>query len=236
MQESRLEIETDDGLMPVEKFEASPRAGVIVFMDGFGIRDELRHMCRRFADMGYTAFLPSMYYRKGNPSFPPPNKKGDRPPPQARTMNKATTVAMSVSDTSRLIDAEPGIRDWAAVGYCMGGRHAIGAAASQPDRIKACMSLHGGHMISDDAWSCEKQLPRVRAEVFLGFAKDDPSCPPDHQVALQEAMRHGGANGTVQHFDAEHGWSFPDRHCFDEKASERVWQVAEQLFARRLAA
>ena len=236
MREGRLEIGTDDGVMPVERFEASPNAGVIVYMDGFGIRDELRQFCHRYAELGYTAFLPNMYYRNGGPSFPPPNEKGDRPPAEAQRLNRATAVAMSVADTGKLIASEPDIAAWAVVGYCMGGRHAIGAAASQPEKIKACLSIHGGHMISDDEWSCERQIPSVRAEIFLGFARNDPSCPPEHQKVLTDAVAHEGVNGRVRLFDAEHGWSFPERHCFDRLSAEAVWHIAEEMFARRLSA
>ena len=229
-----LEIPTDDGLMPVERFGEVGDAGVIVYMDGFGIRTELRDMCARFAGMGYTTFLPNMYYRLGSPSFPPPNAIGATPPAEAKAANQATTVAMSVHDTGRIIDAHAGIKHWAVVGYCMGGRHAIGAAASQPDKIKACLSLHGGNMIFDGEWSCERQIPHCKAEIFLGFAKDDPSCTPEEQLVLMEALVEQGQNSRSKLFDALHGWSFPDRHCFDFKAAEAVWSVAENMFDRRL--
>ena len=196
-----LEIPTDDGLMPVERFGQAGDAGVIVYMDGFGVRTELRDMCARFAGMGYTTFLPNMYYRLGGPSFPPPNAIDAAPSAEAKAANQATTVAMSVHDTGRIIDAHPEIRHWAVVGYCMGGRHAIGAAASQPDKIKACLSLHGGNMIFDGEWSCERQIPRCTAEIFLGFAKEDPSCKPEEQNTLREALAQQGrgkSRGTVR--------------------------------------
>ena len=229
-----LEVQTRDGVMPVERFAGRHDAAVIVYMDGFGVRDELRQMCRRFAEMGYTTFLPNMYYRLGSPSFPPPNAKGSQPPEGARAANKATSVAMSVHDTLQILRAEPDIPHWAVVGYCMGGRHAIGAAASQPEKIKACLSLHGGNMIFDDEWSSERQIPRCKAEVFLGFAQDDPSCTPADQAVLQDALMKKGVTGRAEVFDAAHGWSFPDRHCFNRAAAEAVWSIAEEMFARRL--
>ena len=234
MNAETLEIQTDDGIMPVERFEGQKNAAVIVYMDGFGVRQELREMCRRFAAMGYTTFLPNLYYRLGGPTFPPPNDKGAVPPAGAQAANKSTTVAMTVQDTEHVLKTEPGIKYWGVVGYCMGGRHAIGAAASQPKRIKACLSLHGGNMIFDGDWSCERQIPRCKAEVFLGFARNDPSCTPDDQKTLKDALAQGEVAGRVEVFDAAHGWSFPERHCFDPKAAEAVWSIAEDMFARRL--
>lgn len=234
MPEEFKEIQTDDGIMPVERFAGREDAGVIVYMDGFGVRDELRQMCCRFARMGYTTFLPNLYYRLGSPSFPPPNTIGAKPPSGARAANTATTVAMSVHDTGRILSSEPGVRHWAVIGYCMGGRHAIGAAAAQPEKIKACLSIHGGNMIFDSAWSCERQIPRCKAEVFLGFAKDDPSCRPEDQRRLQNALTQKGVTGHAKVFEAAHGWSFADRHCFDHTAAEAVWKTAEDMLARRL--
>ena len=229
-----LNIRTRDGIMPVERFGAAGATGVIVYMDGFGVRDELRDICIRFAQMGHATYLPNLYYREGGPSFPPPNAKGAKPPEGAQRLNRATSVANSVEDTGALLASEA-VVTWAAVGYCMGGRHAIGAAAAFPDRVKACLSLHGGHMISDGEWSCERQIPRIRGEIYLGFASNDPSCPEDHKDLLRKALATPGVCGRAVDFDAEHGWSFPDRHCFDEKASEAVWSAAEQMFKRRLS-
>ena len=175
MPEEFKEIQTDDGIMPVERFAGREDAGVIVYMDGFGVRDELRQMCCRFARMGYTTFLPNLYYRLGSPSFPPPNTIGAKPPSGARAANTATTVAMSVHDTGRILSSEPGVRHWAVIGYCMGGRHAIGAAAAQPEKIKACLSIHGGNMIFDSAWSCERQIPPLPVRPSTSRARFSPS-------------------------------------------------------------
>ncbi len=234
MSEDILKIRTDDGVMPVERFAGRRDAAVIVYMDGFGVRDELREMCRRFARMGYTTFLPNMYYRLGGPSFLPPNASGAKSPQGAQAANRATTVAMTVHDTRQILKAESSIEHWAVVGYCMGGRHAIGAAATQPDKVKACLSVHGGNMIFDGEWSCERQIPRCNAELFLGFAKDDPSCTPIEQNILRDALMQRGVSGRADVFDAAHGWSFADRHCFDHVAAEAVWTIAREMFARRL--
>ena len=229
-----LHIATPDGTQPVERFGPPGDTGVIVYMDGFGIRDELRDICVRFAGMGHTAYLPNMYYRHGGASFPPPNHEGDTPPAEAQRLNRATSVEMSVADTGALIDAEPPTR-WATVGYCMGGRHALGAAAAYPDHVRACMSLHGGHMVFDGQWSGEAVIPDIRAEIFLGFAKDDPSCPEDHKDLLRVALAAPCVKGRAVEFDALHGWSFPDRHCHSADTSEEVWAVAEDLLSRTLS-
>ena len=108
MHEHTVQIATPDGVMPVEMFHPSHEdtyPGIVFYMDVFGLRDELRDMCRRFAVAGYAVALPSMYYRAGGPSFPPSNGPHDAVPEEARRLNLATTQAMSASDTRALLDS-----------------------------------------------------------------------------------------------------------------------------------
>ncbi len=228
-----LMIETPDGVMPVEHFGLPSTTGIIVYMDGFGLRDELRDMCLRHSETGHAVYLPNLYYRHGGPSFDPPNAPGCAPSEEAQRMNRATTVDMTVADTGALMQSEA-INAWATVGYCMGGRHAIAAAAAYPDAVRACLSIHGGQMIWDGPSSCERAIPKIRAELFLAFAKDDPSCSDADKALLREALLALGVTGEARDYEAAHGWSFPQRHCHDAAASEDVWRIAAGMFARTL--
>ncbi len=228
-----LRIKTADGIMPVERFGTPGPAGIIVYMDGFGLRDELRTICRRHSETGHAVYLPNLYYRHSGPSFDPPNARGCASSEEAQRLNRATTVEMSVSDVGALMRSEA-VKAWATVGYCMGGRHAIAAAAAYPDGVKACLSIHGGQMIWDGAWSCERVIPKIRAELFLAFAKDDPSCSESDKAQLREALKAHGVRGEAREYAAAHGWSFPERHCHDAVASEDVRHTATRIFARTL--
>lgn len=229
-----LMIDTSDGIMPVERFGQRGLTGIIVYMDGFGLRDELRDICLRHSRTGHAVYLPNLYYRHGGQSFAPPNVPGSVPCEEAQRLNRATTVEMSVSDTGALMRHETA-EAWATVGYCMGGRHAIAAAAAYPEAVRACLSIHGGQMIWDGAWSCERLIPKIRAELFLAFANDDPTCSEAHKARLREALNSPHVRGEARDFEVAHGWSFPKRHCYDEAASEEVWCASSEIFARTLA-
>lgn len=242
MREFVAYVETDAGDMPVEMFVPSlsdTYPGVIFYMDIFGFRDELRRMCRRYATAGYAVFLPGLFHRHGNPSFQPANRKGDGASRDAQKLNDATTVEMTVADTTALIDqvdrlTSVNVPMFGTVGYCMGGRHALACAAENPDKVRAAASFHGGRMISDTGYSAEKLIDRVNGEVYFGFAKDDPTCPDADQRLIAEALAQSDTQGRVDYYDAEHGWTFPERHCFDEAASERAWENVLHLFRTRL--
>jgi carboxymethylenebutenolidase len=72
MQERTIDIDTGEGAM--ETFITQPEAGgpfpaVIVYMDIWGVREELYDIARRIATAGYCGIVPDFYYRQGRKRF-----------------------------------------------------------------------------------------------------------------------------------------------------------------------
>ena len=65
-----------------------------------------------------------------------------------------------------------------SVGYCMGGRHVMSAAAAYPDRFRASAGLHPTSLISGGPDSPHLLADRLRGEFYCGFAETDPYAPP----------------------------------------------------------
>src|SRR5262249_2678700 len=68
MRERFAEISTLDGRMQAfvtHPAENGPFPAVIVYMDVFGLREELYDVARRIATVGYYAMVPDFYYRNG---------------------------------------------------------------------------------------------------------------------------------------------------------------------------
>lgn len=68
MMERRIDIATPSGGM--ETFVVHPSGGepfpaVIIYMDVWGIREELLDIARRIAAVGYYCMVPDFYYRQG---------------------------------------------------------------------------------------------------------------------------------------------------------------------------
>ena len=156
MIESNVMLETVDGQMPVfivHPDESGPFPVVLFYMDALGIREELRDMARRCAASGYYAMLPDLYYRWGGPSFDPAPLAQGILDPRMIELNNTLSLSMTALDTAAML--EHAIGDPAAclpagaVGYCMGGRHALGAAATHAGQIAAFASLHGGRLVND---------------------------------------------------------------------------------------
>lgn len=243
MREREVMIETADGRMPV--FVTHPEdegrcPAVLFYMDALGIREELRDMARRIGTVGYYVALPNLFYRDGGPSFDPALLPVRGPDPEMMRLNLALSHAQVLADTRALLAflagdpaAAPG--PMAAIGYCMGGRHAYAAAGTFPERIKAMASLHGGYQVTDRPDSPHLLTRHIRGECYFGFAADDPVAPPEHQrIIAAELERHGVRHRIEVHPDTVHGFTFPERYCYHKAAAERVWERLFALFRRCL--
>jgi carboxymethylenebutenolidase len=243
MIEREIVLAAQDGKMPcfvVHPDEGGPFPLVLIMMDALGIREELRDMARRVASAGYYAMLPNLYYRDGGPSFDPAPLAEGKLDPRMMALNDALSMDMTVRDDRALLDfarADAAARlPGAAIGYCMGGRHAIAAAAAYPDAIAALASLHGGRLVADAPDSPHRRIARISAEAYFGWSPDDPTAPLDHKAAIEAALAARGLPHRVElHPGALHGFTFPTRYCHHKAAAERVWSRLFALFARTIA-
>ena len=243
MHERDLLVPTPDGAMPV--FAAIPQdvpaaPGVLIYLDVFGPREELRDIARRFSSCGYVALLPQLFHRLGSPVFAPIKRPDEPLDAAAVRANGATTLHMSEVDTRAILDfAATGglgvaVESWGAIGYCMGGRHALCAAVAWPLQVRAALSVHGGRLVDGSDNSPHRLLERATVPLHLAFARDDVTCPEPHQKLLTELAAASAGMVSVETLDAHHGWSFPERWCFDRCASERVWEQALTMFRKAL--
>ncbi|MBX3576130.1 MAG: dienelactone hydrolase family protein [Rhizobiaceae bacterium] len=203
---------------------------VILYMDGPGIREELRRMARRFSAAGFVVALPNLYYRDGGPSFDAWAAATGSLSAEMVRLGKDLTLARVASDTGALIAASrmrPDVSKlpMGVVGFCMGGRHALAAAATYPDEIGAVASLHGGRLVTDSAQSPHLLIPNIRATGYFGFGALDHLVPSSEVAAVLTMIQNSGADIQVEvHAGAEHGYMFEERPHYHREAAERSWQ------------
>ena len=230
---------TPDGAMEVAIFvpPGTPKGGVIVYMDAFGLRPELSAMAARFADAGYLTYLPDLYHRRPQRRFAIPATDADPLDPAMGVANAATTLAMGLADTALVLAdaATRGITRLGAVGYCMGARHALLAAATFPDAVTAAACLHGGRLVWGGADSPHRAIARVRGALYFAFAEHDETCPDADQVVIERALADWGGTGHAERYPARHGWTFPTRWCHDRISAELAHSRVLALFAGSVA-
>lgn len=240
--EETLQIPCVDGSIPtfaVEPEGLDSVSAVIILMDAPGIRDELRDFARRIAREGYLCLLPDMFYRLGTLRF-------DLSRRDAR-MSAVIGAAMASLDHSRVAEDCTALLDYldthprvapgprGMVGYCMSGQYVLAAACRFRDRIGAIAAFHGVGMVTGKSDSPHLQSESVAAELFFGFASDDPLVPIDVISTLRDELRRNGLSYRIEVYpDTHHGFSFPSRDAYSETAAEACWEHMLGLFARRL--
>ncbi len=117
----------------------------------------------------------------------------------------------------------------------MGGALALRTAAHRPEQVAAVAAFHPARLATDDATSPHLLADRLRAEVYVAAADQDPSMPPEQQQRLDDALVTAGVPHVVEQYDgAQHGFTMSDTPVYDEAATERHWVALLDLFGRTL--
>ena len=212
-------------------------------MDAFGLRPAIAEMADRIAADGYVVLAPNVLYRAGRaPVLPVP----DMADPEQRTsfleavrslMGQLTPERLA-ADSAAYLDylgevASPG--PVAITGYCMGGRVGWRIAAAHPDRVAALAAFHPGGLVTDAPDSPHRSAADVKAELYFGFADQDPSMSADQIAALERTLEKSGARYRSEVYDgARHGYTMADQAVYDEAAAERHFRELRALLERTL--
>lgn len=245
MAEEKVNIKTGDGMCDTYAYSApgnAPAPAVILYMDGLGIRPELRAMAERLASNGYFVLLPNMYYRAGEqPPFNVATALSD-PVQQKRLMTlvQSVTNAGTMRDTTAFLDflgSEARVKGSkvGCVGYCMGGALALTAAGIFPDRIAAAASIHGANVANDRPDSPHLLAPQMRGKIYVGVAEIDPWLQPGETERLKTALDAARANYILEVYPGvQHGFAANGTPMYDRTAAERHWDRILGLFRETL--
>lgn len=214
-----------------------PWPAVLMFMDGIGIRPAILDMGARLASYGYLVLLPDLFYRSG-PYAPMNAKTVFNVPEEKQVLMEQffvhATAANFMADTRHFLDflaahpdAQPG--PVGVTGYCMGGRTALSAAGTYPDRIAAMASYHGGRMATGAPDSPHRLAPHVKAKVYVCGARDDRDFDDAEKARLVAAFTEAGLDFTVETANALHGWVPADTLVHDPREAERHWVTLRAL-------
>ena len=245
MPQTRIELKTEDGTCPVHTFRPDGQGalpGVILFMDGVGIRPALFQMGERLASAGFHVLLPDLFYRAG--PYAPMNAKTVFADPEQRKNLAAkflstTTVANVMRDTKAFLAhlaSLPDVRQpkVGVTGYCLGGRMALAAAGTFPDRVAAAASYHGAQLASDAPDSPHLLAPTIKARVYVAGAVEDASFPEAQKARLEAALMEAHVEHVIETWPAKHGWVPTDMPTHDPACAERHWTTLLDLLRRSL--
>lgn len=237
----KIEIRTRDGVCPAYVYTpagAGPWPAALLYIDGPGMRPAVHEMAERLASHGYLVLMPDIFYRSG--AYPPIDPKVVFGDPELRKnhfekiMGPATSERV-MSDTSAFLEtlaARPDVQPGpvGVVGYCMGGRLALLAAGTFPERISVAAAYHAGGLASDAPDSPHLLAARVKAKVYVGAATEDSGFDDAARARLEEALTSAGVDYEIETYPAKHGWVPRDMPVYDEAEAEHHWRTLVPLF------
>jgi carboxymethylenebutenolidase len=183
----------------------TPRGGLVVIQEIFGVNHHIRSVTDRFAADGYVALAPAVFDRVEpglSIGYTPDDIERGR---QIRAKAGWDPMVMDIRAAVAALRKE-GLKV-GVVGYCMGGSLAW-LAATRVDGISAAIGYYGGAV-------AEFAQERPRCPVLLHWGETDASIPRDHWDKVRAAHPE-----VPQHtYPAGHGFSCDERGSYHEPSA-----------------
>ena len=214
--------------------ESSPKGGVVVVQEAFGVNDHIVDVAGRFADAGFMAVVPHVFHRSGDPVLHYDDMSQIIPHFTALTADGI--LADVDAALAHLAGAGIALAQTGVVGFCMGGTVSL-AVATRRD-VGAAVTFYGGGL-SSGRFGFDpliEEAPRLRAPWLGLFGDLDEGIPIDDVERLRAAAATSGqATEVVRYADAGHGFHCDQRESYHEPSARDAWARTIAFFDEHLA-
>ena len=185
----------------------TPKGGVVVIQEIFGVNHHIRAVCDRIAAQGYAALAPALFDRQ-QPNF----ESGYSPDEiaEARKFVANPDWAAMMRDVQAAIDEAKKSGPTAIVGFCLGGTIAF-LAAAKLNGLSAAIGWYGGQIVKN-----ADEKPKVPTQ--LHFGEKDASIPMSDVEIIKQ--KRGGDCEIYVYPDAQHGFNCEERGSYNEAAAK----------------
>ena len=209
--------------------EGEPKAAILVIQEIFGVNEGIRRKCDRWAELGYLAVAPDLFWRLQ------PGVELD--PDVEAEFRQALDLMNRFDQDQGIMDIEATIRaararlpeggKVGAVGYCLGGRLAFMTAA----RTDIDASV-GYYAVGVDGLLHEKHA--IAHPLMLHIAGADHFVGPDVQRAMHEGLDDHPKVTLHDYPGEDHGFAAEMGKRRSEEAARLADGRTEDFFARNL--
>ncbi len=213
------------------------RGGVVVIHHMPGYDRGMKEITRRFAELGYDAICPNLYWREAPGAAPDDaaaTARANGGVPDSRLIGD---VAGAAAHLRSLPTSNGKVGD---VGYCSGGRQSVLAACHLD--LDATVDCYGafvtgtppqGHPLQ--VTNLVDQLPNLRAPLLGLFGEQDSYPSPEAVDELEQILRANGKDFQIHSYpDAGHAFFSPDRIAYRVAAANDGWQQIARFYAEHL--
>lgn len=198
---------------------SGPRPGVVVIQEWWGLDDHIKDVANRFAQAGFAAIAPDLYY--GEVATEPDDARKLR---MALDWDKALTATQKAID---LLIAQKRVspKKVGVIGFCMGGGLTWHAAAKLKP-VAATAPFYGGGPELNDA-----EVAQISGPVLAIFGELDQGVSPEVAARRAAQMDKAGVkHETIIYPGAQHAFFNDDRAAYNAEAAADAWQRVLSLF------
>lgn len=202
---------------------SGPWPGVVVIQEWWGLEEHIKNVARRFADEGFVAIAPDLYY--GQIATEPDEAKKLR---MALEWDKALTAIQVAIDVLVAHDSVSS-DNMGVIGFCMGGGLTWHAAAKL-DHVGAAAPFYGG-----DPEMTDEEVGQVSVPVLAIFGELDQGVSPEVTNRRAAQMDEAGVkHETIIYPEAQHAFFNDTRAAYNSEAAADAWQRVTKLFKEAL--
>jgi len=190
--------------------------GLVVVQEWWGLQDQIRGLCDRFALAGFDALAPDLYE-----GIVVPYHDSAAANKEMSSLNFIVATEQAVRGAVQYLGrngAKVGV-----TGFCMGGAIAIIGAARIPE-LKAAVAFYGipPAQVVDPA--------DVRIPLQGHFADKDEWCTPKVVDDFEKGLVAAGRSAAFFRYDADHAFVNEQRaSVHDRAAAEQAWGRATEF-------
>ena len=245
VRESILETHSDGDPLAVPRMRPSdggPYPLIVMFMDKPGVREALHVFGRRLATDGYDVILPDLYHRHGRMIGYGPAEAAD-PGVQDHMMMllRSLTDEGIQNDLDAALDAVAADRPAGSlesagcIGFCLGARAVFRTMMRLPGQFTAGAMWHPSFLVDGELDSPHLTAGELSGSLYAGFGEADRMMTVASMRPFIEAVSALGDRAVVDILPgADHAYTWPDAHTYNEAAAERAWSQTLTLFGAAL--
>jgi carboxymethylenebutenolidase len=197
--------------------------GLVVLQEWWGVDENIRDVCDRFAKEGFIALAPDLFH--GETTDQP-----DEAQQKMMAMNMDEAEKEMRGAVKYLLSHPKSNGQVGSVGFCLGGGLSIWAAASNP-QIGAAVTFyyvmpHG-----------KPDFSNINAPVLGHFGTADDFISVDDAKALQGELQDAGVDAAFEFYEGAGHAFFQDHDrlgTYNEEHARGAWQKTVDFFKRHL--
>lgn len=242
IQTATVDITAEDG-KPMGLYVAAPDGGgrkpaLLVIMEIFGVNDHLKDVTDRFANEGYVAMAPDLYYRLDQRVFPSTDRDA------AFAARFTLYDSGLVDDLNRAIAYAKGRDDVdpdrvGVIGYCFGGRVAWIAACNCPG-LTASSLYYGGQIAGGERNERSPVEPvtqgnNIKIPMQCVWGGQDHAVPQEALDKIEGTLKANSVDYEWHLYeDAGHAFFCDDRPSYHEASAKDVWPKTLAFLGKHL--